>query len=116
HRLSDVPVTGRHVRVARRKAARRALPVDGDPPRGALDLVLLELADVVRDVVDLEHPELAGAGAEDARERFPGPVGHRLPVGPGEVGRGGPRADGPAAVGRREGSAGALATRELEAG
>jgi len=60
--------------------------VDADAARGAGDLVLLDLRDVVADVVD-QARALGGLGAEDLPERAARVVGHELAISEGEVGR-----------------------------
>src|SRR4030095_12034942 len=52
---------------------------------GAVDLVLLFLRDVVRDVVDGTHAQIARGDSESAREDLARPVGQHLPVREGEV-------------------------------
>ena len=86
HRLADIPVRDRHVRVSRRKGARRSLPVHAEAARAALHLMGLPLGVVVGDIVDEPQPELLPRAPEDARERLTNAVGHHLPVGEGVVG------------------------------
>src|SRR5207248_2064909 len=56
------------------KRARRALPMHDETTAAAVDVVLFELGDVVRDVVHGRDAEPRRGSLEDALEHFAGPV------------------------------------------
>jgi hypothetical protein len=76
-------------------------------------VVALELGDVVRHVVDLARA-LGGVAADRPSHGLADAVGDGLPVGPGEVGRGGHRTQVGAALGRAHRRAGELAVRQRD--
>src|SRR5262249_21194977 len=84
HRLADLAVQRRDLRVVGREGPRRALAVHPDALLLAADGALLELGDVVADVVDEVHLQLLPAAAEDVGEDLAGLVHEQLPVAPGE--------------------------------
>ena len=57
------------------------------PLRLPLHLVLLHLGDIVANIINQRHPELALAHAEDILEARPDPVGDHLTVRESVVGR-----------------------------
>ena len=76
------PVRGGNLPAARTEAPGRALAVDAELRRRAVDRVRLDLGHVVADVVDLAH---AGRASQDPGEDVPDPVGDHLAVGEGIV-------------------------------
>ena len=74
HRLADLAVQRRHLRMARRERPRRPLAMDPDLLLDAVDRVLLELGDVVAHVVDQVHLQLLPRSGRRRRRRPRGPA------------------------------------------
>src|SRR5690606_3690169 len=84
----EVGVARRQLGVPGGERARGALAVDEEGGALAVDLVLLLLRDVVRDVVDELEAQPRPRPLEDGLERVPDLHGEQLPVGePEEIGR-----------------------------
>ena len=70
HRLTDLLIQLRNFRMPRRKSSRGALAMDPDTFANTFDIVLLELRDVVRHVVDQIHAQVFPRTTEDLREHL----------------------------------------------
>src|SRR5690606_2615523 len=88
HGLAELLVLVRKLGMAGRKSARGALAVHPKLALLPVVLVLLELGDVVRHVVDKVHLQLLPGAAENRLEALAGLPHEELPVAPGKIGRG----------------------------
>src|SRR5271170_433339 len=71
--------------MTRSERAGRALAMDTQAPRLAVDYVLFEFRDVVAYVIDQRHAELALANRKGTEKSLLGQMHHDLPIAPGEV-------------------------------
>ena len=85
--MADALVLGRNLWMAWREGACRTLAVYHQWFLLAVDLVLLDFPNVMRDVVHEVHSQRLGTLSEHAAECLAYPVHDHLPVGPCEVRR-----------------------------
>ena len=86
HRLPRLAIGRGKGGMARRKGARRPLPVDAESDFPSRHGQRFDLGDVVADVVEKPHPQLPRPHPQRPFEDLPGAVHEELPVGPGVVG------------------------------
>ena len=115
HRLADVAVGRRHVRMAGREGSRGSLPMYTKTALTSLDPVGLPLRVVVGDVVDEPKSEILPRASEDPAERLAHAVRHHLPIGEGEVAGGVHRAEVALRLGGGERRARQLPIRKVDA-